>query len=120
MVDGQPEFVKVGQNQTDAVNFNIKLLQAMKVDDDQLDEYLNGSSLSDKHIRHRLFLTKDAVYRLKKFLVNDLGIEFDEGKTSVGAAIPEAMGKQFVLELGHQSSQDGQQIFNVVKSTAKV
>jgi hypothetical protein len=119
MVDGQPEFVKVGQNQTDAVNFNIKLMSAMKVDDAQLNEYLNGSSLTEKHIRHRLFLTKDSAYRLKRFLVNDLGIQFGEG-TSLGQAIPEAMGKQFVLELGHQSSQDGQQIFNVVKSTAKV
>jgi hypothetical protein len=119
MVDGQPEFVKVGQNQTDAVNFNIKLLQAVKVDDNQLSEYLNGSPLSDKHIRHRLFLTKDSRYRVKQFLVDHLGIQFDEGKTSLGQAIPEAMGKQVILELGHRSSQDGTQIYNEVKSTAK-
>ena len=52
--------------------------------------------------------------------LNHLGIEFDESKTTLGQAIPEAMGKQVIIELGHQASQDGTQIFNVVKSTAKV
>ena len=121
LIEGQPEFVKLGQNQTDAVNFNIKLMQPMKVDDKQLEEYLNGSALSEmRPIRHRLFLTRDSKYRVKQFLVDHLGIQFDEKKTTLGQAIPEAMGKQVVVELGHQASQDGTQVFNIVKSTAKV
>jgi hypothetical protein len=93
----------------------------MKVDDKQLEEYLNGSALSEmRPIRHRLFLTRDSKYRVKQFLVDHLGIHFDEKKTTLGQAIPEAMGKQVVVELGHQASQDGTQVFNIVKSTAKV
>lgn len=115
MVDGQPEYVKLGQNQTEAVNFNIKLLQAVKVDPNQLDEYLNGSALQDKHIRHRLFLTKDSSHRIQKFLVNDLGVP--KG-ISISQGIMEAMGKQVILEVGHQAGNQGDQVFNVVKNTA--
>ncbi len=117
IVDGQPEFAKVGQNQTDCVNFNLKPMQAMQdVDQKALSESLNGDSLTEKKIRHRLFLTKDAVYRLKKFLTNDLGIQGN----NFAAMIPESMGKQVYAKLTHQSSQDGSTIYHNVAGTAKV
>jgi hypothetical protein len=116
IIDGQPEFVKLGQNQTDAVQFNIKPLQAVKVDERQLDEVLNGASLSDKKIQHTVWLTNDSKYRMKQFLVDHLGIP----ESSFRQMIPEAMGKQVVVELAHKNSQDGTRIYNVVKSTAHV
>jgi hypothetical protein len=117
IIDGQPEFVKLGQNQTDAVQMNIKPIKAIKVDEKQLSEVLNGAALSDKRIRHRVFITQDSKHRLKQFLVDHLGISAD---IPVKQGIAEAMGKQLVVELGHQSSTDGTQVFNTVKSTANV
>ena len=117
LVDGQPEFAKVGQNNTDCVNFNLKPIQPQgDVDQKQLLEALNGQSLQDKKIRHRLFVTPDSAWRLKQFLAEHLGIPV----TNLGAMIPEAMGKQVMVTLGHQASQDGTQVYQVVKSTAKV
>lgn len=119
LVDGQPEFNKIGKNNTDCVEFKLKLAQAGDdVDQAILLEQLKGKPLSEKSIKHRLFITEDAVWRLKKFLVEDLGIE--EGTRGLGEMIPEAMGKQVYVTLGHRPSDDGKQIYMEVKDTAKV
>lgn len=119
IVDGQPEFAKIGKDQTDCLNFKLKLLQAQPdVDPASLSETLNGASLADKSITHRLFITEAAVWRLKQFLVDHLGIE--EGTSTLGELIPQAMGRQVLVTLGHRASADGQQIFTDVKATAKV
>jgi hypothetical protein len=117
VVDGQPEYAKVGQNQTDCVNFMLKPLQAQAdVDQKQLAEVLNGAALSDKKIRYRLFITNESKHRLKKFLADDLGIE----QTNFRQMVPEAMGKQVMAKLTHQASQDGTTVYTQVQSTAKV
>ena len=117
LVDGQPEYAKVGQNQTDCVNFKLKLIQAQgDVDQKQLAQYLNGGPLSEKSIRHRLFITNESKHRLKRFLVDDLGIE----PSNFRQMVPEAMGKQVMAKIGHQPSADGTTIYGTVQSTAKV
>lgn len=117
IVDGQPEFTKVGQKQTDAVDFNIKPLQAQQdVDQKQLAESLDGSTLPDKKIRYRVFVTPDSKHRLLKFLKDDLGIPV----STLRQMIPEAMGKQVMVKLSHQASADGTTVYHQVQSTAKV
>ena len=117
IVDGQPEFAKVGQNQTDCVVFNLKPLEPMQdVDRKLLAESLNGAPLSDKKIRHRLFVTNESKHRLKRFLVAHLGLE----GTNFAQMIPEAMGHQVYAKISHQSSQDGTTVYQNVASTAKV
>jgi hypothetical protein len=99
------------------VNFNLKPVQAGKdVDQAQLKEVLNGDALQDKKIRHRLFITNDSKHRLKKFLVDDLGVE----PSNFRQMIPESMGKQVMVTLTHQSSADGTTVYTNVKSTARV
>lgn len=119
IVDGQPEFRKIGQKQTDCVNFSIKPIQAQEdVDKDKLSEALNGKSLQDKKIYHRLFITEDAKWRLVKFLHNDCGID-KEGK-NIKQMIPEAMGRQVMVVIGHRAADDGSTVYQEVKSTAHV
>lgn len=120
IIDGQPEFAKIGKDQTDCLNFKLKPMQALPdVDQTALQESLSaGQSLSDKSIRHRLFLTEASIWRLKQFLVDHLGIE--EGSKTLGELIPEAQGRQVNVSLGHRVSDDGQQVFTEVKGTAKV
>lgn len=117
IIEGQPEFTKVGQKQTDAIDFNIKPLQAQAdVDAKQLAESLDGTALSDKKIRYRVFVTNDSKHRLLKFLRDDLGIPV----TNFRQMIPEAMGKQIIVKLSHQASADGTMVYHQVQSTAKV
>lgn len=117
LVDGQPEQTTIGKNNTPCINFNLKPVQAgADVDRNELTKTLNGASLQDKKIRHRLFVTPDAAYRLKQFLIDHLGID----PKPISQMLPEAMGKQVYITLAHRSSDDGTQVFNEVKGTAKV
>lgn len=124
LIDGQPEFAKIGKNQTDCVNFKVKLAQAQEdVDQVALAEALTradgvSKNLSDIRLNIRQFLTEDSVWRLKQFLTDHLGID-DTGKT-LGQTIPEAMGKQVLLTVRHRASEDGTQVFTEVSGTAKV
>jgi hypothetical protein len=106
-VEGVPEIGKVGQNGTDCVTFNLRPIQAVDgVDPDLLAVALNGASLKDKKIRHRLFITPESVYRLKRSLLDDLGIE----PTNITQMLPDAMNRQVIVKLVHQSSKDGRTV----------
>lgn len=125
IVDGQPEITKVGKNQTDCINFHMKLMQAQgDVDQAALVEALNGKALADYKVKHTLWGTNDPSkietvrYFITEFLSNDLGIE--KGDRTIGQMLPEAMGKQVLLTIGHRPSEDGKIIYLEVKGTAKV
>lgn len=118
VVDGQPEITKLGQKQTNAVIFPLKPMQAKEsVDKNLLVEALDGKALQDKKIRHTIFVTPDSKYRLKQFLVDHLGLDAD---TPLGQLIPQAMGRQVVVTIGHRAADDGSTIYQEVKATAHV
>jgi hypothetical protein len=119
MVMEQPQFAKAGVAETDCVDFSLKPLQAQgDVDPKQLAEVLNGEALSDRRIKHRMFVTDRSKHRLKKFLVDDLGL--DENN-SVRQLISEAINRQVYVKLTHQPSKDGSAVvYENVASTAKV
>jgi hypothetical protein len=118
LVTRQPEFANVGVNNTACVDFNLVPQQAHEdVDQNLLAQALNGAALNTKTIRHRMFVTKDSAYRLKRFLTDDLGIE----QTTLRQMISEAMGKQVLVQLRHQASKDGTgRVFINVNKTSKV
>lgn len=120
IVDGQPTFLQLGQNKTDAVDFMMKIAQPMDdVDQSALAEFTaKGDVIAGKRIKRRLFLTEDSIFMLKQFLTDSLGID-ETGKT-LKQMIPEALGKQVYATVKHRSSDDGQRVFSEVASTAKV
>ena len=119
LVDGQPEIAQKGKNNNTCVIFGLKPVQAQAdVDQTALQTALKGAALADKKIRHTLWVTDDAAWRLGQFLNDHLGI--DKGSKSLGECIPESMGKQVLVTLSHTTSEDGKQIFAQVKNTAKV
>jgi hypothetical protein len=113
MVDGPYKFNKVGKNETDCVDFNLKPTQPIDVDPNLLAEALNGASLFDRKILLRLFVTEDSAHRLKKFLHEDLGIPL----TTFNQMLPEAINKEVIVQLTHRPSSDGTQLFQEVKKT---
>lgn len=117
IVDGQPTIGELGKNKNTAVTFNLKFMQAQQdVDHAALMDALRGGSLSDRSIRYTLWVTDDAVWRLKTFLKDHLQID----ATTPAAAIAQSMGRQVMVSVGHRASDDGSQIYMDVKSTAKV
>lgn len=118
LVDGIPRFDKSTVRKTDFVEFNVKLLQAKEdVDQSALADVLGGKVLQDKSMRRTFYLTEDAVWRLDDFLFNHLdGIPLG---TSRKQAISMAPGKQVLLSVRHNPSQDGTTVYAEISSTAR-
>jgi hypothetical protein len=116
IVDGPHQHAKAGAKETDCVDFNLKPIQALDVDPNQLTQALNGEALQDKRIRHRLFVTPDSAYRLKRFLVDDLGI----APATIWQMLSEAPGKEVIVKITHQHSKNSATVYANVESTANV
>lgn len=119
-IEGPGKFDKIGKDQTDIIDFQAKLLQPGEdVDQASLADYQEktGNPVAGKTARVRFFLTEAAAWRLKDFLVETLGIP-EVG--SLGELIPQASGKQLYVTIKHAVSQDGQNVYSEIGSTAKV
>jgi hypothetical protein len=118
LIDGLPMAVeKGGKNYIGTVDFPLKLLQAGEdVDRDQLEKALDGKNLSDQTMRHRFFISKESAFRLKRFLLNDLGIE---PAPSLELMMPQAAGKQVWAKIAHQASEDGSTVYANIVGTEK-
>lgn len=115
LVDGPPAPGKSSQKQTDFLQFKFKILSPMQdVDAQQAAE----QQIVGKIIQSDYYITETAVWRLKDMLVEHLGIE--EGDKSLRELVSEAPGRQVLVKLRHEMSQDGKRIFHRVESTAHV
>lgn len=113
VVNGLPRFDKSTKKQTEYAEFSLKPLQAgEEVDKDELEAW---GPLSDKEFKHTFYITERSVYRLKEFMVNDLGIE-EEG--SLRAMIDSTPGCQCLVHIKHVASEDGTAIYANVAKTA--
>jgi hypothetical protein len=124
VVDGQPRMDKSSKKGTEFVEFSLKPMAALDdVNEDDLNASLTSGDgsvkpLSDKRIRATYYLTEDALWRLKKFLVSDLQIE--EGKKKIRQMVGEAQNRQVLATIKHVPSDDGTSIFAQLGITAPV
>ena len=113
---------KTSLKETKFIEFNTSPVEALEnVDEDMLKDTLtkaDGSmrKLSDMNIRIRFYDTEEAAFRLKKFLLNDVGLENDG--SSIGQLIEKAINAQVIVTIKHRSL-DGDTFIDV-KGTAPV
>jgi len=124
VVDGQPRMDKTTKKGTEFVEFSLKPMQALDdVNEDDLKASLTSADgsikpLADKRIRATYYLTPDSLYRLKDFLINDLGIE--EGKKKIRQLIGEAQNRQVLAAIKLVPSEDGTMLYANLAKTAPV
>lgn len=115
LVDGPPTPGKSSQKQTDFLGYKFKILSPMgDVDAAAAAE----QQIIGKIISSEFYITEAAAWRLKEMLVEHLGIE--EGNKSLKELIAESPGKQVLVKLRHEISQDGKRVFHRLDSTAHV
>jgi len=115
LIEGPAVKGQSSQKKTDQLTFKFKILSPMQdVDAAQAAE----QQIVGKIISTDYYITDAAVWRLKEMLVEHLGIE-EEDKTFV-QLLAEAPGKQLLVKLKHELSQDGKRVFHRVESTAHV
>lgn len=109
-----PTIEKVGKNETLAAKFEAKLVSpGPDVDADALRE---SGGIGERPVRFNMFLTKDALWRLKEFL-GALGLD-TEGSESIGQLLPQTVGRQAYFKIKHRPSQDGTELYEELDSTA--
>lgn len=121
LVDGPPTPGKSSQKQTDFLQYKFKILSPMQ-DVDQaayVEQQIAGKLISADY-----YITDAAVWRLKEMLVDHLGIdpgaEGSAQEKEITELIAESLGKQLLVKLKHELSQDGKRVFHRVESTAHV
>lgn len=111
IVVGQPDIKKIGQKETLAAIFEVKLLSpGPDVDAEALAE---AGGIGERTVRVTQFLTKDALWRLKEFLLA-LGIE--ESNEPIGALLAQTPNRRALFKIKHRPSQDGSSLYEEVDS----
>lgn len=115
VVAGLPKMDKSTKKQTEYVEFTANILQALEDVDKEELEAIGG--IQGKQVTITYYLTDKSAYRLKEFMIDDLLI--DEMET-LRPMLDQTQGRQFIANIIHQPSQDGQAVFANVGSTAPV
>lgn len=113
VVDGPYKANKIGNDQTDVVDFTLKVLTVVQANPEEINAIEGG--VPGKTIFARFFITEKALYRLDEFL-ELLGIQ--KG-LPYKQSLAECPGKQIVVNLGQKPSQDGSKMYNEIKGYAK-
>lgn len=125
LIKQRPRFDKSSKKQTEFVEFQLTPLEAGDdVDENDLKAALtkgDGSvkKLTDVSIRATYYLTEDALWRLKKFLMDDLGID-DLEEIGFRQGIDQALNREVIASVKHVPSDDGTAVFAQLASTAPV
>ncbi len=116
VVRGQPKFDKSTKKQTPYVEFTYGIMAPGEdVDSDDLKAY---GPLADKTMRDTYYLTENSLWRLKEMLSN-CGLDEDDYET-MQEMVEATPGKQLMINIKHEASQDGTAVFANVGSTAPV
>jgi hypothetical protein len=113
VVTKAPEIKKIGQKETLAAIFDVKVISPGP--DIDASELAAAGGIGERHLRVTQFLTEDALWRLKNFLLA-LGLE-DDG-SSIGKLLAETPGRQALFKIKHRPSQDGSELYEEVDSVA--
>lgn len=114
LVDGPPQPGKSSQKQTDFLKFKFKILSPLQdVDAAAAAE----QQIVGKIVENDYYITEGAAWRLTEFLKDHLDIPDSAPLEEMVAAAP---GKQVLVKLRHELSQDGKRVFHRVESTAHV
>lgn len=119
-VKGLPRIDKSSKKQTEFSEYTLQILQPLDDVDTEALEAMGG--WQGKTVRATFYHTEDAVWRLKKFLVEDLQIEEDEDgvEKTIRRMMQEVAGRQVLVNMRHRASEDGQAVYAEVGSTAAV
>lgn len=117
IVDGVPEAGKSSQKQTDFLKFKFKILSPQSDVDaaKAAEEQVVGKTITADY-----YITDTAAWRLTE-LLEHLGVSSGEDETkSPKEMLAEVPGRQIMVKLKHEISQDGKRVFHRLDSTAKV
>lgn len=122
IIEGLPRYDKSSLKQTDFVEFTHRIISAGEdVDQAELDAALTSPDgqkkpLNEVRMKNQLYVTENSLWRLKDFLQN-LGFDIESDEFSLRDLCESTAGKECLVFIKHQPSQDGQAIFARIDRT---
>ena len=114
-IPGPPEMKELGQQQTPAAIYQVRVVSPGPDVDSEALMAMGG--VQNKTLRLTFFLTEDALYRFRDFLVETLGIE-SNGR-ALGEMMPDSVNRMFNATIKHRPSPDGTQLYAEIDRTSK-
>lgn len=122
LVDGPPTPEESSQKKTPCRTYKFKIMAPMgDVDAGQAAEaQVVGKTITGQGAGAAFYLTEESLFRYKEFLIDHLGIGDSDGAKTLKELEAEAPGKQVLVKLRHEISQDGKRVFHRIDSTMHV
>jgi len=122
LVDGPPSHEESSQKKTPCRVYKFKILKAMEdVNSQQAAEaQVAGKIIGGQYAGAAFYITEEQAWRYNEFLENHLGIDNPGQEKSIEEMEREAPGKQLLVKLKHDISQDGKRVFHKIESTMHV
>lgn len=111
-IKGLPRYDESTKKKTPFAEFTCVALEAKQDVDEEALEVFGG--LTAKDMKVTFYLTDDAAWRLVKFLDD---AQAGDQEMSIRERCEEANGCQFLGEIIHEASQDGQNVFARIGQT---
>ncbi len=122
VVDGPFTETESKEKKTPGAQFAFKLIQPINVAD--MDMLAKAGGCTGKVVKHTFYVTEASEFRLKKFLVDHLGIDPGEGSNEkdIGQMLSEAPGRQLAVTIKNEvRTSDGEaRITYFVDGTGKL
>lgn len=121
IIDGPPSYEESSQKKTPCRVYKFKIMAPMGDVDAKAaaDQQVVGKIITGQGPGAAFYITEESVFRYRDFLVDHLGIE-EDGKKSIEEMETEAPGRQVLVKLKHDISQDGKRVFHRIESTMHV
>ena len=122
LVDGPPAQEESSQKKTPCRVYRFKILAPMEdVNAKEAAEHqVVGKTITGQAAFAAFYITEEMVWRYLDFLENHLGIENPGKEKSAEELEAEAPGRQVLVKIKHDISQDGKRVYHRVESTAHV
>jgi len=125
LVDGPPAAEESSQKKTPCRTYRYKIIAPMAGVDmaAYTEQQLQGKSIAGQMTGTAFYITEEAAFRYKEFLIDHLGIPEMNGSgqaKTLKELEAEAPGKQLLVKLRHELSTDGKRVYHKVDSTAHV
>lgn len=126
-IKGLPEYDKSAQKKTPYAEYTCVPTKALDtVDEEALEACLNRKTgkklLSDMVQKLTFYLTEDATFRLKEFLINDLKVatEAEAEEMALSELIGLSPNCEFIGTIKHTPTKDGKGVYANIGDTAPV
>ena len=117
VVQGQARIDKSAKKQTPFAEFTLKLLEAL--DDVNTDDLEKIGGIADKTMKYTIYDTEKTRHMYREF-IEHCGVEIPEDGSSIGQLFAELPGRQVVVHVKHEPSQDGKRVNSRISYTSAV